>query len=97
MAQLRFRITGPTQAAQNLTEALTVIEGVQWAEEVADLVPRMNDEDSSSLGLAENAQGEVVELIVETEDDQEVIDLVRRQAEQQVRSAGGFLELMPDD
>lgn len=97
MAQLRFRITGPTQAAQNLTEALTVIEGVQWAEEVADLVPRMNDEDSSSLGLAENAQGEVVELIVETEDDQEVIDLVRRQAEQQVRGAGGFLELMPDD
>lgn len=97
MAQLRFRITGPTQAAQNLTEALTVIEGVQWAEEVADLVPRMDDEDSSSLGLAENAQGEVVELIVETEDDQEVIDLVRRQAEQQVRGAGGFLELMPDD
>lgn len=97
MAQLRFRITGPTQAAQNLTEALTVIEGVQWAEEVADLVPRMDDEDSSSLGLAENAQGEVVELIVETEDDEEVIDLVRRQAEQQVRGAGGFLELMPDD
>ena len=97
MAQLRFRITGPTQAFQNLSEALSGIEGVQWAEEVADLVPRMDDEDSSSLGLAENAQGEVVELIVDTDDDREVIARVQRQAEQQVRSAGGFLELIPPE
>ena len=95
MAQLHFRITGPAQAFQNLTESLSGIEGVQSAEEVADLVPRMDDEDSSSLGLAENAHGEVVEVLVETEDDDEVIDLVRRQAEQQVRRAGGFLELIP--
>lgn len=97
MAQLRFRITGPTQAFQNLSEALSGIEGVQWAEEVADLVPRMDDEDSSSLGLAENAQGEVIEMLVETDDDDRIINLVRRQAEQQVRSAGGFLELIPPE
>ncbi len=94
MAQLRLRITGPEGAVESVSERLMDMEGVQGVEEIADLLPRMDDADSSSAGLAENAYGGVGELLVEFDDDDELGSLVRRQADASARAAGAALEFI---
>lgn len=94
MAQLRLRITGPEGAIEQVAEQITDIEGVQRVDDVADLMPRMDDADSSSAGLAENAHGDVGELLVEFDDDDDVASLVRRQASVAARDAGAALEFI---
>ena len=94
MAQLRLRITGPEGAVEKVSERIMDIEGVQRVAEVADLMPRMDDADSSSLGLAENAHGEVGELVIEFDDDDALTSLVRRQADTSARAAGAALEFI---
>jgi hypothetical protein len=94
MAQLRLRVTGPEEALESVSESLMDIEGVQRVDEVADLMPRMDDADSSSAGLAENDYGGVGELLVEFDDNDELASLVRRQADASARSAGAALEFI---
>lgn len=96
MAQLRLRITGPEGAIEQVAERITDIEGVERVDDVADLIPRMDDADSSSAGLAENAHGDVGELLVEFDDDGDngVASLVRREASDAARGAGAALEFI---
>ncbi|MBP3983408.1 hypothetical protein J5837_03140 [Pseudoxanthomonas helianthi] len=57
MAHVRLRATGPRSGFEVLVIALHGLEGVQSVEEVADLMPHLDDEDSSSAGLVDDAAG----------------------------------------
>lgn len=95
MAILRFRITGSPDARDQVISQLEGIEQIERIEEVADMMPAMNDDDSSSAGLAENTTADVYafEVEIEREDD---VDLVRRVAEVEAREAGAVLEIVEE-
>jgi len=57
MALVRLRATGPRTGFEMLVTALHGVDGVQSVEEVADLMPHLDDEDSSSAGLVDDAAG----------------------------------------
>jgi hypothetical protein len=54
MPQLRIRITGSEDDLRAVADLLQSIEGIEHVEEVADLMPQMDDEDSSSAGLSDD-------------------------------------------
>ncbi|MBA3487799.1 MAG: hypothetical protein H0T88_11550 [Lysobacter sp.] len=55
MPLLRLRVTGSEDAARTIGNLLTSIDGVEHVEEIADLMPHMDDPDSSSAGLPNDA------------------------------------------
>jgi hypothetical protein len=55
MAMIRLQLTGNDDVATELINLLTAIEGVEHVEEIGDLMPHMDDEDSSSAGLPDDA------------------------------------------
>ncbi|RNF82633.1 hypothetical protein [Montanilutibacter psychrotolerans] len=66
MPLLRLRITGSEDHVRAIGNLLTSIDGVEHVEEVADLMPHMDDVDSSSAGLrSDNAGGEVHEIEID--------------------------------
>jgi hypothetical protein len=54
MPRVRLRITGSDADARAITNLLQSIDGIEHVEEVADLMPRMDDPDSSSAGLSDD-------------------------------------------
>ena len=66
MSMLRLRITGNEDAGRAIANLLGSIEGIEHVEEVADLMPRMDDPDSSSAGLMDVMGPGVHEIEVET-------------------------------
>ena len=52
--------------------ALEAIEGVERVEEVADLMPHMDDEDSSSAGLPDDASPGLHVIEIEAPNDEAV-------------------------
>lgn len=100
MTVMRFRITGTDASREHLLGRLADLEGVRRAESVADLMPHMDDEDSSSAGLAENAGAGAGVGVIEIEvadDDGASASLVRRVAEIEARESGSALELVDDE
>ncbi len=69
MPQLRFRIIGSQDDLRAVTDLLQSIEGIEHVEEVADLMPRMDDEDSSSAGLSDDIGPGAHDLEVEAPND----------------------------
>ena len=65
MPTVRLRVTGNEYAASELMHALEAIEGIEHVEEVADLMPHMDDDDSSSAGLSDDIGPGIHELEVE--------------------------------
>lgn len=53
MPLLRLRVTGSEDDARAIGNLLSSIDGIERVEEVADLMPRMDDADSSSAGLSD--------------------------------------------
>lgn len=53
MAMLRMRMTGNGDEIRMIQNLLQSIEGIEHVEEVADLMPHMDDPDSSSAGLSD--------------------------------------------
>src|SRR6186713_930778 len=51
MEVVRIRYTASNDDVRVLLHALESIEGIEHVEEVADLMPHMDDDDSSSAGL----------------------------------------------
>lgn len=51
MHTVRIRVTGSADDARSLMDQLQGVRGIEHVEEVADLMPHMDDEDSSSAGL----------------------------------------------
>lgn len=54
MSMLRLQLTGNDDVASELINLLSAIEGVEHVEEIGDLMPHMDDEDSSSAGLPDD-------------------------------------------
>ena len=70
MPLLRMRVTGSEDAVRAIGNLLVSIDGIEHVEEVADLMPHMDDADSSSAGLSElHGGGDVHELEIEAPND----------------------------
>ena len=54
MPRVRLRITGSDDDARAIMNLLQSIDGIEHVEEVADLMPHMDDDDSSSAGLVDD-------------------------------------------
>lgn len=72
MPTIRLRLTGNDYAASELTHALESVEGVEHIEEVADLMPHMDDDDSSSAGLPDDASPGLHDIEVEAPNEEAV-------------------------
>lgn len=85
MPTVRLRVTGNEYAVTDLVHALEAIEGIERIEEVADLMPHMDDEDSSSAGLPDDASPGLHDIEIEAPNDEAVRRIhvvVERVAEQ---------------
>jgi hypothetical protein len=69
MPQLRLRVTGSEDAVRAISNLLASIEGVGHVEETDDLMPHMDDADSSSAGLSDLSGPDSHELEVETSNE----------------------------
>ncbi len=72
MPTVRLRVTGNEYAASELMHALESIEGIEHVEEVADLMPHMDDDDSSSAGLPDDESPGLHNIEIEAPNDEAV-------------------------
>ena len=69
MAMLRIILTSSDDTARAVINLLQSVEGIEHVEEVADLMPSLDDADSSSAGLSDVAgpQMHAIEIEVPNE------------------------------
>lgn len=65
MPLLRLRLTGSDDDARAIGNLLSSLDGIEHVEEVADLMPHMDDVDSSSAGLSDIGGPDVHELEID--------------------------------
>ena len=83
MAMLRLRITGTEDDARAISDLLLGLDGIEHVEETDDLMPHMDDDDSSSAGLSDDIGPGIHELEVEVGNEstgQKVRDAVQELA-----------------
>lgn len=93
MTTVRMRLTAGEDVARRLIDDFGLIEGVERAEEVADLMPHMNDPDSSSAGLPDDTGPGFHAIVVEA-GDATVAQKVRDLAETRVAEHGAGVEFV---
>jgi len=88
--RLRLQLTGGEDVAAELINRLSAIAGVERVEEVGDLMPHMDDVDSSSAGLPDDEGPGVhqIELVTSVS----ALDSIRATAVAIVRERGAGLE-----
>ena len=69
MPVMRMRVTGSDDHARAIGNLLQSIDGIEHVEEVADLMPHLDDDDSSSAGLPDDQGPGVHELEIEAPND----------------------------
>lgn len=72
MPTVHIRFTGAQEHVATLIHALESIEGIEHVEEIADLMPHMDDEDSSSAGLSDVVGPSVHDIEVEAPNEEGV-------------------------
>lgn len=95
MPTLHLRLTGSADDTRILINALSSLEGVDSVEEIADLMPHMDDDDSSSAGSPDELGPGFHSIEVETSNDT-VSHRVRELAEAVTRDAGAALEIVDE-
>ncbi len=95
MPMLNIRLTASEDVTEALINELGALEGVDSAEEVADLMPHMDDEDSSSSGLTDDIGPGYHTVVVEASNET-VARRVREVAEAVATEAGAALEFVDD-
>lgn len=65
MPTLRIRLTGSDDDVRAISNLLQSLDGIEHVEEIADLMPHMDDADSSSAGLSDVEGPDMHELEVE--------------------------------
>lgn len=95
MPTLHLRLTGSADDTRILINTLSSLEGVDSAEEVADLMPHLDDDDSSSAGAADEIGPGFHSIEVEASNDT-VAQRVRELAEAVARDAGAALEIVDE-
>ena len=53
MPMMRIRLTGSEADVRAISNLLQSLEGIEHVEEISDLMPHMDDADSSSAGLSD--------------------------------------------
>ena len=53
MPTMRLRVTGSEDDARTFMNLLQSLEGIEHVEEISDLMPHMDDADSSSAGMSD--------------------------------------------
>lgn len=69
MPVMRMRVTGSDDTARAIGNLLQSIDGIEHVEEVADLMPHLDDEDSSSAGLPDDQGPGIHEIEIEAPND----------------------------
>ena len=69
MPTLRLRLTGSDDDTRAIINLLQSLDGIEHVEEIADLMPHMDDADSSSAGLSEQGGPDIHELEIEAPND----------------------------
>lgn len=95
MQTVRLRIIGSETDTQSLITILHGMEGVERIEEVADLMPHMDDEDSSSLGLPDDMGPGMHALEVDV-GDAALAEQVRQLAGQAAEQLGANVEFVDE-
>ena len=64
MPMLRIRLTGSDDTARAVMNLLQSLDGIEHVEEIDDLMPQLDDADSSSAGLSDvgGPQGHTIEI-----------------------------------
>ena len=65
MLTLRMRVTGSEDDVRAMMNLLQSLDGIEHVEEVSDLMPHMDDADSSSAGLSEIGGPDAHELEID--------------------------------
>ncbi|HWI24852.1 MAG TPA: hypothetical protein VNS59_08000 [Lysobacter sp.] len=69
MPTLRLRLTGTDDDTRAIINLLQSLDGIEHVEEIADLMPHMDDADSSSAGLSELGGPDIHEIEIEAPND----------------------------
>ena len=69
MPTMRLRLTGSDDDTRAIINLLQSLDGIEHVEEVADLMPHMDDADSSSGGLSEMGGPDIHEIEIEAPND----------------------------
>lgn len=54
MPMMRMRVTGSDDTTRAIMNLLQSLDGIEHVEEIEDLMPHMDDDDSSSAGLVDD-------------------------------------------
>ena len=65
MALIKMRMTGSQDQIRTISNLLQSLEGIEHVEEIGDLMPHMDDPDSSSAGLSDLAGPDMHEIEVD--------------------------------
>ena len=65
MPMLRIRLTGSEDDVRAISNLLQSLDGIEHVEEIDDLMPHMDDADSSSAGLSDVEGPDTHELEIE--------------------------------
>lgn len=96
MPLLHLRITGTEDDVRLLNDLLNDVDGIERIEEIADLMPHMDDEDSSSAGLSDDIGPGTHELEIEVP-HAAMLDKLRDIIEAASERYGLVLEIDDDD
>ena len=96
MPELNLRLTAGDDAARVLINLIGSLDGIESVEEIADLMPHMDDPDSSSRGLPDDIGPGTHLIRIEASNDT-VIRRVLDVAEASARDQGAVLEVVDDD
>ena len=92
MATIQFRLTASESDKAALMNRISALDGIESVEEIADLMPHMDDPDSSSAGLSDDIGPGTHLVTLEAVDDasvQRALDVAQASA----RSLGIVLEV----
>ena len=96
MPELNLRLTAGEDAASAMINLIGSLEGIESVEEIADLMPHMDDPDSSSAGLTDD-MGPGTHLIRVEAGNDTVIRRALEVAEACARDQGAALEVVEDE
>jgi hypothetical protein len=96
MPIFRIRVTGNADDAEALITALHGMDKIEHIEEIDDLMPHMDDDDSSSAGLTDDLVAGVHTIEIITPGDKET-EQVRELADAIGAQRGVPIEYLDDD
>jgi hypothetical protein len=95
MPTVRLRVSASEDDNRELMNALQSIEGIEHVEEVGDLMPHGDDDDSSSAGLPDDASPGFHQLEIEASNE-EGVRRINALVEQAAERLDGAIEIVEE-